>query len=206
MLWLLILLIMASSVNCGHEVLAGVKQGNLAIQPHDLAIVQFDNREISDYWNISARWNRAFAKRHGHQYMFISMQDRCRNGEIQLASPWCKVKGMLAAMELNPSAKAFLYMDSDALITLNYSMANTLTYMKQYLEWDWDEKPVAFNQDGPGWACKLSFKLGYKVCFNSGTVFWIRNAKSKEILEHWWWSSSFNASSTRFRMNWREKV
>ena len=178
----------------------------MALRADELVIFQFDNRPVSDYWNISARWNRAFAQNHGHQYLFLSMNKSCQWDGVDRAPPGGKVNAMLAAMHHRPTAKAYLYIDSDALITLNYSMTTAISYIKSYLEWDWDQQPVAFNQDGPGWACKLSFKLGYNICFNSGTVLWINTPKSREILHYWWQSAGFNSSSTRFRQNWKQKV
>ena len=204
--FLLSLLFSTHPSYAGHEVLAGFNSKDLALQTSELVIMQFDNRPVADYWNISARWNRAFAQKHGHQYMFLSMKEACENNGVQLSSPWCKVKAMIAVMDMNPTAKAFLYLDSDALITQNYSMTTTLSYMKKYLDWDWEIKPFAFNQDGPGWACKLAFKLQYNICFNSGTVFWLQNIHARKILQHWWQSSTYNLTSTRFKMNWRQKV
>eukprot|EP01036_Dinobryon_divergens_P045447 gene45447-60716_t len=34
--------------------------------PEDIAIVQFDSRPLSNYWEAAARWNNLYAKKHGH--------------------------------------------------------------------------------------------------------------------------------------------
>ena len=85
---------------------------------------------------------------------------------------------MLRAQRHLPHAKAFLYMDSDAVVTTqgNHSMTDVLAYIRQTLHWDVRQQPIAFNQDGPGWACSnVVSTTGYDFCFNSGTVFWRRS-------------------------------
>ncbi len=206
-LWTVVFLILCRRVFAGHEVLEAVNPSHVLISPKDIAIVQFDNRDLDNYWNISARWNRAYCDEHGHQYLYLTMRESCRSASgDDLASPWCKVKAMIHALEAAPSAKAFIYLDSDALLTVNHSMSVILSFIHADLHWDWDKKPIAFNQDGPGWACKLAFKLQYKVCFNSGTVVWMRSSKAEEVLRAWWASAGHELRSIPFRMNWKLRV
>ncbi len=76
-------------VSGGHEVLQSINPSSVLIEPEDIAIVQFDNREISNYWNISARWNRAYCDTHRHQYLFLTMKETCHSDSgDDLASPW----------------------------------------------------------------------------------------------------------------------
>jgi hypothetical protein len=70
-------------------------------------------------------------------------------------------------------------------------------------------KPVVFNQDGPGFACKQAVALGYPVCFNSGVILWKKSSISRLILESWWNSSKVPnkdiRSLSKFPMNWKYK-
>eukprot|EP01038_Epipyxis_sp_PR26KG_P012870 gene12870-17246_t len=202
---IILLLVILGIVRCGHEVLYNTALDSKDIQPHDLVIVQFDSRPLADYWNVSSRWNKAYSIQHGHQYLFLTKTTDCIIGKYILAPAWCKVKAMLMATELIPDARAFLYIDSDAVISVNYSMSTTLAYIKNYLNWNMNDKPIAFNQDGPGWSCKQAIGLGYKKCLNSGTVFWINNDLSKSIINEWWISAGKPYTSTKFRTKWRTK-
>jgi hypothetical protein len=199
--------------NAGHEVLYNVVvDPQKDILPHDLAIIQFDSRNLSAYWNSSVHWNHAYACNWGHQYAFITLDSdqkeyACSFKEYDLSPVWCKVKAMVKANKLLPKAKAFLYLDSDALITVrNYSMTHILSFMRQDLSWDYDVQPIAFNQDGPGWACKNAMnKAHYPYCLNSGTVFWINHPVSQSILRSWWTSSSSSYTRSRFTQRWRNE-
>lgn len=154
---------------CGHEVLYKYIADENDIKPNDLAVIQYDSRPLSQYWNISARWNKAYCEKYGHQYYYLSSKLICKySANLVLANAWCKVKAMIAANNMISSVRAFLFLDSDAVITVNNSMSTVLGLISKSLKWNMIEKPIAFNQDGPGWSCKYTMKLGYKICFNSG--------------------------------------
>ena len=161
--------------------------------------------EKDKYWYSSVKWNKHYADLHGHKYQLLSIKGKCSCNELLLHNAWCKVKAMLEVSKQISDTKAFLYIDSDTVITSNYSMTDILGYIRQELKWDYEKKPVAFNQDGPGWACKftMSMKKKYSYCLNSGTVFWINNIKSIEIFETWWQSSSDPYDQSRFPSKWR---
>ena len=55
--------------------------------------------------------------------------------------------------------------------------------MQERLQWQPEQKPVIFNQDGPCWWCSLVMKVGYTMCLNAGTVAWYRHPLSKEVLD-----------------------
>jgi hypothetical protein len=208
--WLCVFLIQFLACFGGHEVLYGVRLDSvLDVQPHELAIIQFDTRPLGSYWNVSAHWNHAYSLKHGHQYAYFTLTagKECSRKGVALYSAWCKVKAMLKAHQQLPSAKAFLYLDSDAVITtqLNYSMTDVLAYIRQNLDWNLDKQPMAFNQDGPGWACKHVIEsTGYDFCLNSGTVYWRRSFVSQRILTDWWSMALDTYSSHRFSQKWRE--
>ena len=105
---------------------------------------------------------------------------------------------MIDAQNYLPLAKAFLYLDSDAVVTCNYSLSDIASFMRQDLRWDIKLKPFAVNQDGPGWACKNTLKKGYTYCLNSGVVFWYRSVISTRILEYWWNSAGVDQCEKRF--------
>ena len=50
-----------------------------------------------------------------------------------------------------------------------------------------NERPIALNQDGPGWACKNTVEKlkAYEYCLNSGTLMWIRDDRSYNMLNDW---------------------
>lgn len=209
--WLLLCIVAAQLVAGGHEVLYGVKlDPEKDIQPGELAIVQFDSRALSSYWNVSAHWNHAYASKHGHQYAYFTMPhgDECSIQGIALSPAWCKVKAMLLAQEHLPTAKAFLYLDSDAVVTtdLDYSLTDVLAYARQDLGWDTVKQPVAFNQDGPGWACTNTLATTtYDFCLNSGTVFWRRGFVAQRILADWWafGAMDYDVHKVQFTQLWR---
>jgi hypothetical protein len=155
----------------GHEILYGLELLPQDIQPNEFAIAQFDTRPMGEYWNVSARWNKAYCDKYNHKYVYLSTLHDCTYDSYKLANPWCKIKAMNALERMSlPGIRAVLFLDSDSLITVNYSMSIVLAHMQRELNWNYTERPVAFNQDGPGWACKHAFKIGYKVCLNSGST------------------------------------
>jgi hypothetical protein len=225
--------------HAGHEVLYNTQLAEgYDIQPHELAIIQYDSRPLGDYWNSSAYWNYAFAQKWGHLYLFISGSSayedeigdigrvgdaitssrKTRKGSnsstschhfkgVTLSPVWCKVKAMIKAKKYLPMAKAFLYLDSDIAITVsNHSLTDVMSFMRKSLNWDYNEMPMAFNQDGPGWACKHTIQdVGYPFCFNSGTVLWFRNVVSQKILTQWWNLAAQPYSESKFDEPWRDK-
>jgi len=196
----------------GHEVLHDVQYDNiLDIKNNELALIQFDSRyPLDSYWNVSAYFNHAYAMKHNHQYAMFTLKPdtKCSYKSFSLSPAWCKVKAMLYAQHHLPSAKAFIYLDSDAVITTqkDYSMTDVLSYIRQDLKWDTIKQPIAFNQDGPGWACtNVLATTTYDFCLNSGTVFWRRSFISQRILYDWWISSglSYKDKSNQFTQKWR---
>lgn len=194
--------------DAGHEVLLNISKDDEVIKNHEICIVQFESRYntiIPSYFNTSITWNRLYAMKYGNKYSLWTIDESCRYEDQLLASSWCKVRAMIEA-DIRISAKAFLFLDSDAIITVNSSLAKVFSYIKNYHGWDWDSKPIAFNQDGPGWSCKATLKHGYQKCFNSGSLFWIKSEVSSTILKQWWHTSIAPFDSTGFPMNWRMKV
>lgn len=204
--------------NGGQELVHNFQLAPDDLRPHDIAIIQFDTRALSmsykskaasysnNYWNVSARWNKAYAMQHGHQYAFISMDPSKPCVSIkgqELSSVWCKVKAMIEANDLLPKAKAFVYIDSDAVMTSNYSLSDVLGFMRRELRWDMAMQPIAFNQDGPGWSCKHTMKYSYPYCLNSGTLVWMRGEQSLRILRTWWESADDNYALSKFTSKWR---
>lgn len=155
-------------------------------KPSEIAIMQFDSRPLSSYWEASAKWNNLFCRRHGHKFLYYSAKESCRHGETVLADPWCKVLSMIQSTKDNPDVNAFVYMDSDAVIDksfFNTSLNAMLDMVRHQLDWDVTSKPIIFNQDGPCWWCNLVSKVGYTMCLNAGTVVWLRHPISMLVLE-----------------------
>lgn len=85
-------------------------------------------------------------------------------------------------------------MDSDAVVDRVYEhipINALLGLIQKKLQWNYQERPMIFNQDGPCWWCGLVKSLGYKKCLNAGTVLWYRDPEgySEGVLESWWESS-----------------
>lgn len=214
---LFLLSILASSVWGGQELLHNFELAPDDLRPHDIAIIQFETRNLNkrykskakwydnNYWNVSARWNKAYALRHGHQFGYIALHSKkgCRTANYDLSDVWCKVTAMIRAHDLLPKAKAFLYLDSDAVMTSNYSLAVIIGFVRRELQWDMTLQPMAFNQDGPGWACKHTMKYSYPYCLNSGTLFWVRSETSMNILKAWWASADDSYETSKFSSKWR---
>jgi hypothetical protein len=207
--WLVLLtLVLTLSIKqcgAGDEVLAGFSLKKDDLKANDIAIIQFDTRELADYWEASARWNKAYALYHGHQYAYLTSRERCKSEIHKLSPVWCKVKAMVAATTLLPRAKAFVYLDSDAVMTSNHSLAEILGFIRRDLKWNMHQRPVAFNQDGPGWSCKNAMRLGYKYCLNSGTVFWLNTPEARNIIMQWWESADDSYATSVFKSKWRHR-
>jgi hypothetical protein len=208
--WFLAAISFNSWIQCvlsGHEVLHGFPESQLAIKRDEIAIIQYDSRPLGNYWNVTARWNREYSRKNGHKYYYFSQKtDYCVNGDVKLGAPWCKVRAMIAADKYIQDSKMIIFLDSDALVTANYSMDVIISYIKKDLYWNWREKPVVFNQDGPGFACKHAIFVNYGICLNSGVVLWMKGDLSTKILNEWWDSSGDFLNGTNFRMNWKLKV
>lgn len=159
---------------------------------HKIAIMQFDSRPLKNYWLSAAQWNHAYCQRHGHVFVYYSLEDHCHHHDEPLASAWCKVRAMLNAYEDFPDVDMFIYMDSDAVIDkrfADFSLNQMLAVLQRELAWNPEEKPIVFNQDGPCWWCTFIVKIGYKMCLNAGTVAWYRHPTSWKVLQEWWDSS-----------------
>lgn len=207
MLLLLLSLLFAGleMIRSGHEILLSVVPSHDNIKSEEVTILQFDSRPIYSYWNVTSRWNKAFADKFNHKYLYLSSLSPCTIKGLQLAEAWCKVKAMTKAHKLAPSSKAFLFLDSDALITVNYSMSTVINFMRQSLNWDINDKPVALNQDGPGWSCKATMKNGYSVCLNSGSLIWMNTPIALEFIQSWWESAADPYGINKFPSKWRLK-
>lgn len=159
------------------------------LKPNEIAIMQYDSREPRDYWLSAAKWNHRYCQQHGHVFIYYSSKEGCHYGAEKLATPWCKVKAMIAATEDFPQVKLFIYMDSDAVIDKRFAdqpLNALMSIMQQKLSWDIDKKPIVFNQDGSCWWCNLVVRVGYDMCLNAGTVVWYRHELSDRVLRAWW--------------------
>lgn len=155
------------------------------VKASEIALMQFDSREPAEYWGAAALWNNHYATEHGHRYVYYTTKSACRNGNTELAHPWCKVLAMIQATIDHPSVRVFIYMDSDAVIDesfRNMSLNAMLEAVRRNVDWDVDSKPIVFNQDGPCWWCNMVAKVGYSMCLNAGTVVWVRHDRSMDVL------------------------
>lgn len=139
----------------------------------EIAIMQYDSRKLGDYWLASALWNRMYCDKHGHKFIYYASREGCHYHGETLATPWCKVKAMNQVMKDFPEIRFFIYMDSDAVLDkqfLETPLTTIVGTMQSKLDWDPDQKPVVFNQDGPCWWCKLVKSVGYDMCLNAGRI------------------------------------
>ena len=54
--------------------------------PGNIALIQFDTRPLSGYWNASAVWNKAYALYHGHKYAYLTINEQCSKDGYKLHS------------------------------------------------------------------------------------------------------------------------
>ena len=161
----LLVLLLLAAVWGGHEVVYQYKLKASDLRPEELAIIQYDSRGLSpssssaptqdlQYWQAAALINNAYAKHHGHSYFYITRDpvaiqsgERCSYGSFLLHDVWCKVLAMNRAEALVKSysskhgskgggIKAYVYLDSDAIVSTNYSLTDVIGYMRQELSWD----------------------------------------------------------------------
>eukprot|EP01032_Pedospumella_encystans_P009980 gene9980-11696_t len=171
--------------------------------------MQYDSRPLRDYWQASAEWNKKYCYKHGHVFIYYASKEGCHYLDEKLATPWCKVKAMLDANKDFPNVKFFIYMDSDAVIDKNFEempLTAMIGTMQTKLDWDPEERPMVFNQDGSCWWCNLVKERGYKMCLNAGTVAWYRHPRSEQVLKEWWDASmdsyDTNPIKRKFRLKW----
>lgn len=100
--------------------------------------------------------------------------------------------------------QAVLYLDTDAIITVNYSMTHVISFIIKDLNWNISHIPFSFNQDGPGWSCRMTMSTAYNYCLNSGTVLWFKSDISTRILQDWWNSAGDPYDISKFQMKWRQ--
>lgn len=139
----------------------------------EVAIMQYDSRKLGDYWEASAHWNKKYCDKHGHVFIYYGSKEGCHYNDEKLATPWCKVKAMLDSNKDFPDVKFFIYMDSDAVIDKEFAempLTTIIGTMQSKLDWDPEEKPIIFNQDGPCWWCRLVKSVGYNMCLNAGKL------------------------------------
>jgi hypothetical protein len=180
------------------------------------ALIMYDSRELHNgtYWFASARWNEAYCKRHGHQFVYYSenkTKKHClhvshssylnKTTRVELNPAWCKVKAMRRAQrELGDAGNVdfFIYVDSDAVIAkpfahlpLNDLFLNmTRTTKRQQLHWNIKERPFVFNEEGNSRWCNSIIKPSpYFYCLNTGTVVWYSSPRAAQVLERWWQSA-----------------
>ena len=177
------------------------------------AIVQFDGRSpwnvdqigpttwryIPTIHNTGSIWNYLYSKKHGHEYILYhwgeGSQSSCLSEKNQtLAEAWCKLIAMMKAQTLFPEADYFLYLDTDAVVDMQFynQSLNHLFYNMTHqwqLNWTIDEKPFTLNMEGPSYWCKRTNEAKFKNCINTGTVLWKRSDLSTRILRKWWQSA-----------------
>lgn len=193
-------------VFAGHEILLPYSSASkCSILPSNILIIQFESRPISSFWNTSIVWNADYAFRFRHRYQLYTSTRSCRLGNEPLGESWCKVKAMLEVSKEISADTFVVFLDSDAIITTSYSFSSVICMIQDQLGWNIMSKPIAFNQDGPGFACVMALRLGYNMCLNSGTVLFTKSPSVTSILESWWFAAN-SRMTTKFKMNWRVKV
>ena len=139
------------------------------LQPHEVALLQFDSRNLQGYWLASALWNQAYTQRHGHRYIYYNleltkscrygkchsqlwmitvMHDNQNPGKTLLADAWCKVRAMIQANDQYPAVKLFIYLDSDAVIDkafVNVSAVTMVAEVQNRLQWNPDGNTTSLS-------------------------------------------------------------
>ena len=188
--------------------------------PENWLIIQIDDRPIwtpehrgpnttvSTHTKLAIGpiWVYQYTQRHGHKYILYnwptdahqSATSKCRSAKNQtLHGAWCKVPALLQAQKDFPNAQYFVYMDTDAVIDISFfhdqslnNLLHNMTTSWNISNWDIDEKPFVFSQEGVSDWCRAAASKGnYPHCLNTGTMLWKRSDKSTAVLERWWESA-----------------
>ena len=61
------------------------------LKPHEVALMQFDSRPLENYWLSAALWNQAYARSHGHRFIYYTLDtdQSCTYGEYCI----CMLRG-----------------------------------------------------------------------------------------------------------------
>jgi len=132
------------------------------------AVLQYDNRPLSEEYLILQKSNRDYCTFHGYDYLFYQR-------EFDIPPYWIKV--FLVRRVLNSGKyKGVLWLDTDAVIHNNSLSLFGLTRLKS------DQYHFYYSPDNPRWASP----------FNAG-VFLVKNSIiGRQIIETWW--NSYNPS------------
>jgi len=172
--------------------------------PHFLKLILAHN---SEYYK---------AKR-GHKYLFMShlqSQSTAADASLQLNVTDCsqmpgepsvlgpsgcmlhatfgKIKAMIEAVDMYPTAKYFMFLDSDVAVNYKESMKNvTVPELFQRIESKAGTYPMYLQSDNDGQLTMLRAESTYAnpVSVNTGVILWRGGAQAKSILETWWNSS-----------------
>jgi len=170
---------------------------------------------------VSTKWNAKYAKQFlNHKYLLLNDND-VKGSDLQFPSEkvpedchaptklkesgktfagprgcdlhivWAKVKAMLHAEEMYPSAKYFKFMDSDMLVTYNSTMTkNSIPDLFSALEKFYGHKAFYTTTDDESWwGTQVAKQTPYDRAVNTGLVLWRGGGEGKKVLKAWWDSS-----------------
>jgi len=172
--------------------------------PHFLKVVLAHNSEY-------------FKAKRGHKFLFMShLEGRSVAADVSLKrnvtdcaqmpgqpsvvgpggcimhATWGKVKAMIEAVDMYPTAKYFMFLDSDVAVNYKESMKNvTVPELFQRIENKAGKYPMYLQSDNDGQLTMLRRDTTYDnpVSINTGVILWRGGAAAKSILETWWNSS-----------------
>lgn len=172
--------------------------------PHFLKVVLAHNSEY-------------FKAKRGHKFVFMSniqSQSRAADASLQpnvtdcsqmpgqpsivgpggcvMHATWGKVKAMIEAVDMYPTAKYFMFLDSDVAVNYKASMKNvTVPELFQRIANKVGTYPMYLQSDNDGQLTMLRRDSTYvnPVSVNTGVILWRGGAHAKSILETWWNSS-----------------
>lgn len=73
MWWSCVICNMVIGLKIADDKLYRSREAIKGLKPSEIALLQFDSRDLDNYWLTSAIWNDYYAKKHGHQFIYYSL-------------------------------------------------------------------------------------------------------------------------------------
>lgn len=73
MFWCSLWGVLVTGLMTAEDKLSRSRQVIKGLKPSEIALLQFDSRNLEDYWLTSAVWNDNYAKMHGHKFLYYSL-------------------------------------------------------------------------------------------------------------------------------------
>eukprot|EP00929_Paragymnodinium_shiwhaense_P032580 TRINITY_DN18029_c2_g1_i1.p1 TRINITY_DN18029_c2_g1~~TRINITY_DN18029_c2_g1_i1.p1 ORF type:complete len:417 (+),score=30.47 TRINITY_DN18029_c2_g1_i1:105-1355(+) len=155
------------------------------------------------YGLLGAALNKRWLSQFPDHRLFFAVGDGlpvlAPDARTPLKGSWAKVKASREAMRQFPTARYFVYADTDAVISARYwnnSIPDLFELVRQNYGSDGKIAPFVVTQEPLGWWCKhvRQYQPTYTACLNDGAFMWENTPANADLLDHWWEASLDNYS------------